>query len=138
MHHATETAPATPTAPAGPVCLDRARACAMRARLCRRLCGEGVALPETCADCPLNGEEDALSLLLRFLPVALGRRVVFRRPGAADTTFDEAWLMGLLRAAARGDAASLRFALASRLPRRYHAPVARLATACAPGLTSEV
>ncbi|WP_168219799.1 hypothetical protein [Pseudotabrizicola formosa] len=55
--------------------------------------------------------------LLRGLAGVLGRAPVLHQPGAAELSFDEAWIASLLAAARRGDAGSVQFLLASRLPR---------------------
>lgn len=72
---------------------------------------------------PAAAAEAYGAALLRLLPKAMGRRVVFHRPGAGPCSFDEAWLLALLRAVRRGDQDSLHFALASRVERRFHAPI---------------
>lgn len=51
--------------------------------------------------------------LIRAMPSG---RMTFYRPGSADISFDESWLMALWDAADRGDDASLTFLLARRLP----------------------
>jgi hypothetical protein len=66
--------------------------------------------------------------------VALGRRVVFHRPGAREMTFDEAWLLRLVASIRTGDSDSLAFALASRVPRPLRAPVLFLAEGLANAL----
>ena len=65
--------------------------------------------------------------LIRLMPKALGRRVVFHRPHSGAPSFDEAWLLGLLRSAREGDEDSLRFAIASRAGRQFRAPMRFLA-----------
>ncbi|MEM7496477.1 MAG: hypothetical protein AAF371_00630 [Pseudomonadota bacterium] len=114
-------------------CLDRARRCAAAARLDRRLDSEAARLDAIrCADCPLHDE--ALPLLLKLLPAALGRRVVFHRPGARETTFDEDWLLRLMDTIRRGDENSATFALASRVEPRLRPTVRRLAERCVQSL----
>ncbi|MEL6481103.1 MAG: hypothetical protein AAFQ75_06600, partial [Pseudomonadota bacterium] len=66
-----------------------------------------------CHGCPLHDE--TLSLLLRLLPQALKRRVVFHHPGATETTFDEDWLLRLFEAIRRNDVDTISFALGSRV-----------------------
>lgn len=58
---------------------------------------------------------DPLHVLLEHMGAALGRDMVFEAPGRAARSFDERWLMALLQAADRGDAASYRFLLRARL-----------------------
>ncbi|MDO9639964.1 MAG: hypothetical protein Q7J44_15615 [Pseudotabrizicola sp.] len=65
--------------------------------------------------------------LLRGLAVVLGRVPVLHQPGAAELSFDEAWIASLLGAAQRGDEASMRFLLASRLPRHARRQIGWLA-----------
>ncbi len=65
--------------------------------------------------------------LLRGLAVVLGRVPVLHQPGAAELSFDEAWIASLLGAARRGDEASMRFLLASRLPRHVWRQIGWLA-----------
>lgn len=101
----------------------------MRARLDRRI-DPGGFLPATqCAGYPM-GDKD-MAALLRFLPVALGKRVVFHRPGAQSLTFDEAWLMRLVNAVRTDDQDAIYFALSSRVARHLRAPMRRLAELCA-------
>ncbi|NEX45407.1 hypothetical protein [Pseudotabrizicola algicola] len=55
--------------------------------------------------------------LLRGLAVLFGRPPVLHQPAAPELSFDERWIASLVAAALRGDDSSLRFLLASRLPR---------------------
>ncbi|MEM6486995.1 MAG: hypothetical protein AAF677_01800 [Pseudomonadota bacterium] len=77
-----------------------------------RFCALIEASPDRAAESYIDG-------LLHVLPQALGRPVLIRRPGPAPTSFDEAWLIGLIMAARRGDQASVRFGLASRVHRPF-------------------
>ncbi|MEL6286496.1 MAG: hypothetical protein AAFQ18_09810 [Pseudomonadota bacterium] len=95
------------------LCLERARRCAAQARLGRRVDGADLLDVVRCHGCPLHDE--TLSLLLRLLPHALKRRVVFHRPGATETTFDEDWLLRLFEAIRLNDADTISFALGSRV-----------------------
>ena len=95
------------------LCLERARRCAAQARLGRRVDGADLLDVVRCHGCPLHDE--TLSLLLRLLPQALKRRVVFHRPGATETTFDEDWLLRLFEAIRRNDVDTISFALGSRV-----------------------
>lgn len=65
--------------------------------------------------------------LLRGLAVVLGRVPVLHQPGAYELSFDEAWIASLLSAARRGDEDSMRFLLASRLPRHVRRQIGWLA-----------
>ena len=67
--------------------------------------------------------DSALDLLLQDLPKAIGRRLRFFEPGAAELSFDEAWLLGVIEAIRAGDSDRYRFALLSRMRRE---PAARL------------
>jgi hypothetical protein len=58
----------------------------------------------------------ASEVLVRCLSQALGRRPVLLRPGEAEMSFDEAWLVRLARALEQGDAGSATFLLHSRVP----------------------
>lgn len=55
---------------------------------------------------------------MRCLPEALGKAPVLYRPGEAELSFDEAWLMRLSEATARGDDDSAAFLLGSRVQRQ--------------------
>lgn len=65
--------------------------------------------------------------LLRGLAVVMGRVPVLHQPGAGELSFDEAWIASLLAAAKRGDEGSMRFLLASRLPRHAQRQIGWLA-----------
>lgn len=68
--------------------------------------------------------EAAAALLLRGFNGENGvPRLRLYQPGAADVSFDEAWLLAALAAAKRGDTDSLTFLLARRLPRAARRPV---------------
>ncbi|MEM9425831.1 MAG: hypothetical protein AAGA06_03930 [Pseudomonadota bacterium] len=58
--------------------------------------------------------------LLLCLNQALGKQAVFYRPGVAERSFDENWLLRLSVALARGDEASATFLLYSRVAREHH------------------
>ncbi len=53
--------------------------------------------------------------LMRCLNQALGQTARLHAPGTDELSFDEAWLMQLGRAVARGDEASTTFLLCSRI-----------------------
>ncbi len=67
--------------------------------------------------------DGALDQLLHALPGAIGRRLTFHETGAAELSFDEAWLIGVIEAIRTGDADRYRFALLSRMRRE---PASRL------------
>jgi hypothetical protein len=52
---------------------------------------------------------------LRCLPEAIGRAPRLLRPGVAEVSFDEAWILRLLTSAAAGDGDSFAFLLRSRV-----------------------
>ncbi len=105
-------------------CLESARRCAVRARLERRIDERALPALERCAGCPID--DKTLTLLLQLMPKALRRRVVFHRPGARETTFDEDWLLCLMESVRRGDEDSITFALASRVDRALQPTMRRL------------
>ena len=51
---------------------------------------------------------------------ALEARAVLFRPGTREHSFDEAWLVQLANCLQRGEEASVRFLLCSRVKREYH------------------
>lgn len=64
--------------------------------------------------------------VMHVLPQAVDRPVLFRRPGAQAPSFDESWALGVLAACARGDEASVRFALGARCAGPLRRPLAFL------------
>ncbi|MGF1551589.1 MAG: hypothetical protein ACFBWO_03685 [Paracoccaceae bacterium] len=87
-----------------------------------------------CAALEATPERDAdacLDAVLRVAPHALGRRFRMHHPSAAGVSFDEAWLLGLLRAYRRGDHRSAAFALASRCRHALRRPFGALANGLA-------
>ncbi|MEM6422820.1 MAG: hypothetical protein AAF698_09545, partial [Pseudomonadota bacterium] len=64
--------------------------------------------------------------LMHVLPQAIGRPILFRRPGIQSPSFDEAWVLSIVASAQRGDEASLLFALASRCAAPFRRPIAFL------------
>ena len=74
--------------------------------LCSRLHAEPGQPVETCA-----------LAFLRAISAAIGRPVVMHRPGARQTSFDEAWILRILSALKAEDWDSLAFNLGARLPR---------------------
>jgi hypothetical protein len=101
---------------------------ALECRSARRL-----ALWEACAGLGGQDAAECARALVRTLPEGLGRRLAIRRPGEARLSFDEAWLLSLLDASARGDAASTAFLLRSRASSPCRRGLARLASAMARG-----
>lgn len=58
--------------------------------------------------------------LMLCLNETLGKRAVWYRPGTAQRSFDEAWLLQLAAALAGGDEGSATFLLHSRIDRQHH------------------
>jgi hypothetical protein len=61
--------------------------------------------------------------LLRCLRQAIRTNPVFFRPGSAEMSFDEAWLMRALMASKAGDSDSLAFLIRSRVAPQYQRQV---------------
>lgn len=122
---------ADPGHPALPL-LDRVRRLAMDCRLAPRLDADRYCALLRAEKGPAGAAH--LSGLMRLLPIALGRRAVFHRPGAREMTFDEAWLLRLVASIRAGDRDSVAFALASRVPRHLRAPIRFLAEGLANAL----
>lgn len=93
---------------------------------------EGLLNVIRCDGCPF--QDETFSLLLKLLPIALRRQVVFHRPGAEDTTFDEEWLLSLLDSIRRKDDNSVAFALCSRVEPHLRSTVRGLAERSLEGL----
>lgn len=62
-----------------------------------------------------QGEADDLGRLLVFVEASIGRRLSILRPSTVEKSFDEDWLSAIFRARLRGDGASYRFLLLSRM-----------------------
>ncbi len=58
---------------------------------------------------------DPMGDLIAALPSALGRRLRFHEPTAAEQSFDELWLANVFDAIRQGDEARYRFAMLSRM-----------------------
>jgi len=103
-----------------PAVIISAPVAALRRLAPRCHAGARLDLFRACAMLSSHGDVAAKAYaeaLLRGLAAVLGRAPVLHQPGAAELSFDEAWIASLLAAAKREDEASLRFLLASRLPR---------------------
>ncbi|RVV97437.1 hypothetical protein EKE94_12865 [Mesobaculum littorinae] len=74
--------------------------------------------------------------LVRTLGQALHRAPRFYRPGSADISFDESWLVSLIGALQRGDDMSATFLLHSRVSPEARRSVGFLAAKLAGGLHS--
>jgi len=59
--------------------------------------------------------DDAMEELLAALPDAIGRRLRFHEPNAAEQSFDELWLANVFDAIRQGDEPRYRFAMLSRM-----------------------
>ncbi len=106
-------------APAAPVpvvtrpCLDYLRSIAQKARSKPRAhLFEACALLHANRSASLEAHTDAL---VRCLGEAMGRMPRLLAPQEVEVSFDEAWLISLLRASAQQDKASVSFLLASRV-----------------------
>lgn len=64
--------------------------------------------------------------LLRTLGQALGKRLVIHRPGSAEVSFDERWLLRVIERLESGDTDSFTFLLSRRIPHEYRRSVAFL------------
>ncbi|WP_089885256.1 hypothetical protein [Citreimonas salinaria] len=105
---------ARPGCPADPV-LDHLRRTARSSR-----CKSYVDLFGACASMSGNRQvaaQAASDVLMRCLSQALGRRPVLYREGEREMSFDEAWLMALVRSLQADDVASATFLLHSRVPK---------------------
>ena len=106
-------APRPDSAPERSGFLNHLRFVAMACRVKRR-----TDLFEACALLHVNGVASVAAhaeALVRCLDEALGRKVVFHTPGAAEQSFDETWLAQLGKSAAQGDDASVSFLIGSRV-----------------------
>lgn len=101
-------------------------------RLLMRTCRAKARLPvfEACAmlsDTPSQSAQVYADALLRVLAQALPTPPVIHALAAPERSFDENWLLALLTAIRRGDQASARFLLRTRLPLHYRRSVGWLA-----------
>ena len=64
--------------------------------------------------------------LMKCLDQAVAKRSVFYRPGVAELSFDEAWLMRAIIAANDADGDSLCFLIRSRVPVQYQRTISFL------------
>jgi hypothetical protein len=94
-------------------CLDYFRLVAQKARSKPRAhLFEACALLHADRSASLDAHADAL---MRCLGEALDRMPRLLAPQEAEVSFDEAWLISLVRASSRQDRASVSFLLASRV-----------------------
>jgi len=101
----------------GPL-LDHLRHVARDAR-----CKSYIDLFGACAALSVNGHvarQAASEVLVRCLSQALGRRPVLFREGERETSFDEKWLLALVRSLKDDDTPSATFLLHSRVPKHAH------------------
>jgi len=118
-------APTMRLAPAERATLARLRRLAAEARLSRRTEPQGL-----CAALEADPAEDPDkygAALLQILPLAAGRSITLHRIGAVSHSFDERWLIGLIRALRAEDWVNVNFALASRISRHFQRRVRYLA-----------
>ncbi|MCE8005436.1 hypothetical protein [Aestuariivita sp.] len=93
--------------------LNHLRMTALRCRSAARAdLFEACALLSTDRNRARNAHADAL---MRCIGSALNTRPIFFRPGEAEISFDERWLVSLARAHATKDEASFTFLMASRV-----------------------
>jgi len=106
-------APTTEIAEAERPLLERIRRAAARCRVARH-----IDLFGACACLSHGAARSAPAFadaLLRTLAEAFGRHVRIYAPGSREVSFDEAWLVSLLRAQARDDTPSVTFLLHARV-----------------------
>lgn len=116
LHH-TEMQPVRQPEPGLPDAwrgeLNRLRVIALRCRVAAQ-----TDLFRACALISSTDRADAdihAQALFKCLREALGRQGVFFQPGTAEVSFDEAWLMRAVIAAAQDDGDSLTFLIRSRV-----------------------
>jgi len=111
-----ENAACPPMAEPGPVLrgfLDRLRWVALGCRAAAR-----VDLFEACAVLSSDrhvADTAHAEVLVKGMSQAIGKPAVFYRPGVAEISFDEAWILRIVAAMDGGDDASLLFLLRSRV-----------------------
>ena len=111
--------------------LDALRRAALRTRAAAR-----IDLFDACAGLALDRgarEHRAADVLLLCLPDALGQAPVLFRPGVAQRSFDEAWLLRLAERLTASDSASAAFLLRTRVNPYAQRQVAFLISALAEG-----
>lgn len=117
------------TAPAAPVMLadERLNALRMTALDCRAAPRQDLF--KACALLSADREvaqEAYARALIKSLRLALNRKVTFYRPGTAQVSFDEAWLIRAVTSAQNGDVDSFNFLIRSRVPHIYQRQIAYL------------
>lgn len=128
----------SPTTRSAPI--DRILLAQLRFVACT--CRAGARVNPSC-DCtaPGAGMKQCLGALVAIAPHATGRHLTFYRPGEAEVSFDESWVLALVEAAARGDGDSLRFLVIRHVARASRARIAllarRIAEARASGIAGE-
>ncbi len=101
-------------------------------RVLMRTCRAKARMPvfEACAllhHRPAESAQVYADALLRSLSQALPDGPTIHQVGARERSFDESWLLALMRAIARDDRASATFLLRARLPLHYRRSVGWLA-----------
>ncbi|UOA26443.1 hypothetical protein [Pseudosulfitobacter sp. DSM 107133] len=94
---------------------DRATLAALRIAACGCRASARLGVEQACALIDASPEK-ALHTLLGALPEAFGRPTRFYRPGEAELSFDERWVLAAVDAARRSDDDSLYFLIARRVP----------------------
>lgn len=114
--------------------LNRLRLLSLRCRAARR-----IDVFSACALLSLDRDEAAhayATAFLRALPQALDRAPVFHAPGAAEISFDEAWILRLLQAIRTRQGDSIAFLIASRVRPCHRRQIAFLAKGLSEGLAT--
>ncbi|MEJ6404968.1 hypothetical protein [Yoonia sp. 2307UL14-13] len=75
---------------------------------------------------PDVAQEAYARALVKSLRLALDRKVTFYRPGTAQMSFDETWVMRAITCAQQGDTDSFAFLIRSRVPHIYQRQIAYL------------
>ena len=101
----------------------------LRAQAARCRTAAHIDLHRACSLLTLDRERAPVVFaraLLRTLGQALGKRLVIHRPGSAEVSFDESWLIRLIERLECGDTDSFTFLLSRRIPHENRRSVAFL------------
>ena len=97
--------------------LERARACAMEVRAYPRL-----DILKACQLISLDIDllsSEMLEIFIRSLPEAFGRQVVIHNPGTKQLSWDEKWLLSMIKAVSRADYDSVHFLIRSAVKQKH-------------------
>ena len=92
---------------------------------------------EACALLTLDPQAAKLAyadVLVKTLREVLGKQPVFFRPRVAALSFDESWILSLIRAHARSDQPSFRFLIDARVSHHSRRSIAFLVTRLSEGI----